>query len=73
MRDVIEVTAGEVIAIDGKQLRRSYDTSPHQAAIHLVSAFLLKIHGISVKVEVYQHNLKGEPHGYTNCNRFLSL
>ena len=39
MRDVIEVPAGEVIAIDGKQLRCSYDTSPHQAAIHLVSAW----------------------------------
>jgi predicted transposase YbfD/YdcC len=39
IRDVIEVTDGQVIAIDGKQLRRSHDASTNQAAIHIVSAW----------------------------------
>ncbi len=33
------VTAGEVVAIDGKTLRWSYDRSSEQAAIHLVNAW----------------------------------
>lgn len=37
--DVIQVTDGEVVAVDGKQLRRSYDTSTDTAPIHLVSAW----------------------------------
>ncbi len=39
IRSAIEVTQGEVIAVDGKQLRRSYDTQNNKAAIHLVSAW----------------------------------
>ena len=35
----IEVTQGQVIAADGKQLRRSYDTGDNKAAIHLVIAW----------------------------------
>ena len=34
-----ELTAGQVIAIDGKRLRRSYDKSLSKAAIHMVSAW----------------------------------
>lgn len=34
-----ELTQGQVIAIDGKTARKSYDTSSGQPAIHLVSAF----------------------------------
>ena len=33
-----EITEGQVIAIDGKTLRRSYDTASGKAAIHMVSA-----------------------------------
>src|SRR5512145_2287712 len=36
---VYEVTAGQVIAIDGKCLRRSYDSWTSQTAIHMVSAW----------------------------------
>lgn len=36
---VFERSHGEVIAIDGKRLRRSYDTASNQAAIHMVSAW----------------------------------
>ena len=39
IRSAIEVTQGQVIAVDGKQLRRSYDTHNNRAAIHLVSAW----------------------------------
>ena len=39
IRSAIEVTQGQVIAVDGKQLRRSYDTRNTKAAIHLVSAW----------------------------------
>jgi predicted transposase YbfD/YdcC len=34
-----ELTAGQVVAIDGKTLRRSYDTASGKAAIHMVSAW----------------------------------
>lgn len=34
-----EATAGQVIALDGKTLRHSFDTATGQAAIHLVSAW----------------------------------
>jgi predicted transposase YbfD/YdcC len=34
-----EITAGQVVAIDGKTLRRSYDTAGGKAAIHMVSAW----------------------------------
>ncbi len=34
----IEMTQGQVIAVDGKQVRRSYGTRDNKAAIHLVSA-----------------------------------
>jgi predicted transposase YbfD/YdcC len=36
---VAQVTAGQVIAIDGKTLRRSYDRRSTKAAIHMVSAW----------------------------------
>ena len=37
IRSAIEVTQGQVIAVDGKQLRCSYDTHHNRSAIHLVS------------------------------------
>lgn len=36
---VAEVTEGEVVAIDGKTLRRSFDRASKKAAIHMVSAW----------------------------------
>lgn len=36
---VAEVCSGEIIAIDGKRLRRSYDNSSGKSAIHMVSAW----------------------------------
>ena len=34
-----EITDGQIIAIDGKTLRRSYDTASGKSAIHMVSAW----------------------------------
>src|SRR4051812_24761527 len=39
-----EVTAGQVVAIDGKTLRRSYDSASGKSAIHMVSAWATANH-----------------------------
>jgi predicted transposase YbfD/YdcC len=39
MRDTAQLTDGEVVAIDGKRLRRSFDKASGKAAIHMVSAW----------------------------------
>ncbi len=36
---VSEITEGEIVSIDGKTLRRSYDKKNNRAAIHMVSAW----------------------------------
>jgi predicted transposase YbfD/YdcC len=44
IRAVYEITAGQVIAIDGKCLRHSYDAQSKKAAIHMVSAWASENH-----------------------------
>ena len=39
-----EITGGQVIAIDGKTLRRSFDAAHNKAAIHMVSAWATANH-----------------------------
>ena len=39
IQSISQLTDGEIVAIDGKTLRHSYDTSSDQAAIHMVSAW----------------------------------
>jgi predicted transposase YbfD/YdcC len=39
VRAAAEITKGQVVAIDGKTLRRSYDKKSNKAAIHMVSAW----------------------------------
>ena len=39
INEIAQITQGEVIAIDGKRLRRSYDSSKNQGVIHMVSAW----------------------------------
>lgn len=39
VQEVAELTAGEVVAIDGKTARRSYDRQGKRGAIHMVSAW----------------------------------
>jgi hypothetical protein len=36
---VSSLTRGEIVAIDGKQLRHSYDKQADKSAIHMVSAW----------------------------------
>jgi predicted transposase YbfD/YdcC len=39
-----DITAGQVVAIDGKTLRRSFDTASSKSAIHMVSAWATANH-----------------------------
>jgi predicted transposase YbfD/YdcC len=39
-----EITGGQVVAIDGKTLRRSFDTATSKSAIHMVSAWATANH-----------------------------
>jgi predicted transposase YbfD/YdcC len=39
IKAIANITQGEIVAIDGKTLRRSYDTASEKAAIHMVSAW----------------------------------
>lgn len=39
IRDICQLSSGEVVPIDGKTLRHSYDTELGQSAIHMVSAW----------------------------------
>lgn len=39
MADTATLTSGEVVAIDGKTLRRSFDRASNKSAIHMVSAW----------------------------------
>ena len=42
MKAISELTEGEVVAIDGETLRRSFDNASGKAAIHMVSAWASK-------------------------------
>lgn len=42
VQSIAEATEGEVIAVDGKTLRRSFDRASKKAAIHMVSAWASK-------------------------------
>ena len=39
VQSIAKITEGEIVAIDGKQARRSYDKRSRKAAIHMVSAW----------------------------------
>src|SRR5881275_3615860 len=47
MQAVVEVAKGEVVALDGKTLRRSFDRAEGLGAIHMVSAWA-KRNGVSL-------------------------
>jgi predicted transposase YbfD/YdcC len=49
---VSEVCSGEIIAIDGKRLRRSYDSSSGKSAIHMVSAWAHDARMVLAQVKV---------------------
>lgn len=51
MRGITKVTEGQVVAIDGKTLRRSFDTASKKAAIHMVSAWATRNHVVLGQVK----------------------
>lgn len=60
---ICDVTSGQVVAIDGKTLRRSYDKSSDKAAIHMVSAWASN-NGVTlgqVKTEQKSNEIKAIP------------
>lgn len=54
MAAVCEATDGEVIAIDGKTLRRSFDRRSGKKALHMVSAWAAKNHVLLGQQAVHQ-------------------
>ena len=53
VQGVFEVTKGQVIAVDGKQLRRSHDKRLGKKAIHMVSAWATANHLVLGQVKVH--------------------
>ena len=56
IQSVAEVTEGEVIAVDGKTLRRSFDKASSKAAIHMVSAWASKAGFVLGQVKTDGHS-----------------
>lgn len=52
VKAVAELSAGEVIAIDGKTLRHSYDRGSNKGAIHMVSAWASQNRLVLAQVKV---------------------
>ena len=44
VQSLMHLTDGEVVAVDGKTLRRSYEATSHKAVIHMVSAWATANH-----------------------------
>lgn len=70
MEDLTVITEGDVIAIDGKCLRRSLDKSSKKAAIHMVSAFAQKNNIVlgQVKVDDKSNEITAIPKLLTQLN-----
>ena len=50
------MTEGEVIAVDGKTLRRSFDKASSKAAIHMVSAWASKAGLVLGQIKTNEHS-----------------
>ncbi|EPU1457787.1 ISAs1 family transposase [Escherichia coli] len=68
MKDCCELTKGEVIAIDGKTVRGSYDDSRGLGAIHMVNAFATE-NGVSLG----QHKVYEKSNEITAIPELLEL
>ena len=51
MRGISKVTDGQLVALDGKTLRRSFDTAAEKSAIHMVSAWAARNHVVLGQVK----------------------
>ena len=68
VKTVSQLTEGEIIPIDGKQLRRSHDNEDGKAAIHLVSAWS-SANGLALaQVKVDLNRMKSLR--FLNCLRY---
>ena len=56
IQSVAEVTEGEVVAVDGKTLRRSFDKASSKAAIHMISAWASKAGVVLGQVKTDEHS-----------------
>lgn len=63
IKTIAQLTSGEIIAIDGKTGRHSYDRGKNQGAIHMVSAWASQNHLVlgQVKVEEKSHEITAIP------------
>lgn len=52
VRGIAEITEGQVVAIDGKHLRRSYDRASNKAAIKMVGAWAAENHLVLGQVKI---------------------
>jgi len=68
MKDCCELTKGEVVAIDGKTVRGSYDDSRGLGAIHMVNAFATE-NGVSLG----QHKVYEKSNEITAIPELLEL
>lgn len=59
----MEMTKGQVVAIDGEKLRRSYDNKSSKAAVHMVRAWASANHVVlgQVKTEEKSNEIKAVP------------
>ena len=63
VQSVANVTDGEVVAIDGKTLRRSFDRAAGKAAVHMVSAWATKNRLVlgQIKTDAKSNEIKAIP------------
>jgi predicted transposase YbfD/YdcC len=64
MASVTQLTQGQVVAIDGKTLRGSFDTASAKAAIHMVSAWACSNHLLlgQIKTDEKSNEITAIPH-----------
>ena len=65
---VSELTAGEVVAIDGKTLRRSFDTAAARGPIHMINAWASR-----TKVSLGQRRSRGKSNEIETIPELLDL
>jgi predicted transposase YbfD/YdcC len=64
IHSLVGAVNGEIVAIDGKTLRRSYDTQEGKAAIHMISAWAVKNRLVlgQLKTEEKSNEITAIPH-----------
>ena len=68
VHEIAEITSGQLIAIDGKTVRRSHDRSKGKEAIHLVSTWASQSGVVLSQVKVDEKS--NEIQRYQNCSKY---